>query len=104
MAGSVPALSSPARCAAAKLNRAKRKGLTPAGRERLREAALVHQPWRFSTGPRTPAGKAQSVANGKRRQIGPISVRELRAELDGLKALAREMSSTRDLVLTDGIR
>src|SRR5262245_20964648 len=73
----------PRRVAAGKLNRLKRKGLSPEGRERLRQAALRHQPWRFSTGPRTVEGKAMAAANGKKRQVGFLTVRELRAELAG---------------------
>ncbi len=90
--------SNPRRVAAGKANRAKRKGLTPEGRERLRAAALANAPWRYSTGPTTAAGKAQAARNGKRRQVGPISIRELRAELAELRAQAGEMAETRDLV------
>lgn len=85
----------PKRVAAGKLNRAKRKGLTPGGRERLRQAALRHRPWDHSTGPKTPGGKATAVANGKRRQLGPVSVRELRTGLKDLQAFARDMVDTR---------
>ena len=48
----------PRRVAAGKRNRAKRKGLTPEGRGKLRQSALRHKPWRFSSGPKTPEGKA----------------------------------------------
>src|SRR5437016_5180968 len=61
----------PKRVLAGKLNRAKRLGLTPAGREKLRRLALEHRPWRFSTGPRTPEGKAKVAANGRKSQRGP---------------------------------
>src|SRR5579871_3935548 len=81
-AASVP---NPRRVAAGKRNRAKRKGLTAKGRERLRQAALQNQPWRFSTGPRTPAGKARVAAGARARKKGPLSVRELRAELANLR-------------------
>jgi hypothetical protein len=66
---------SPARSAAGKLNRAKRKGLTPEGRERLRQAVLRTQPWRHSTGPSTPEGKAKVARNGMKRQQGSVSIR-----------------------------
>lgn len=92
--GSKPA-KNPKRVAAGKLNRAKRKGLTPAGRERLRLAALRTRPWMCSTGPTSAAGKAQAVANGKRRQLGPYSVRELRAELTAVYDMTKAMVSTR---------
>jgi hypothetical protein len=88
-------VANPRRVAACRLNLAKRKGLTPEGRERLRQAALKNRPWRFSTGPRTPAGKAKMVINGKKRQLGPRSVREVRADLAGLRALLRDMQTTR---------
>jgi hypothetical protein len=58
-------------------------------------AALKNQPWRFSTGPRTAAGKAQMVLNGKKRQLGPRSVREVRADLAGLRQLLEDMRAAR---------
>jgi hypothetical protein len=85
----------PRRTAAGRLNRQKRKGLTPAGRERLRQAALRNRPWRFATGPRTPAGKARVALNGKIRQLGPRSVREIRRDLAGLRRLVNEMCAAR---------
>ena len=74
----------PRRVAAGKLNRAKRRGLTPAGVERLRQAALRDRPWEHATGPLTQAGKAKSAANGRWRQRGAQSIREVRRELAGL--------------------
>ena len=85
----------PKRVAAGRLNRAKRKGLTPEGRERVRQAALKNQPWRFSTGPRTPEGKAKVAQNGRKRQQGAVSVRQLRAQVADLRRLAAEMRETR---------
>ena len=87
----------PRRVAAGTLNRAKRKGLTPAGREQLRQAALRNQPWRFATGPRTATGKVVAARNGKKRQLGLVSLRELKAELADLRALAGEMREARRL-------
>jgi hypothetical protein len=78
----------PRRVVAGKRNRAKRQGLSLAGRERLRQAAPLHRPSRFSTGPRTPAGKGRVAAACRARKKGPLSVRELRAELAALRALA----------------
>ena len=69
------------RIAAGRRNRQLRGQLTPAGLQRLREAALRHRPWEQSTGPKTPAGRAQSIVNGRRRQVGPISRRQTRAEI-----------------------
>ena len=88
----------PRRIAAGRLNRQKRKGLTPAGRERLRQAALRNRPWRFATGPRTPAGKARVALNGRIRQLGPRSVREIRRDLAGLRKLVSEMGAARATV------
>jgi hypothetical protein len=44
-------------------NWAKRRGLTPEGRERLRAAALRFRPWEHSTGPQTEAGRRRSREN-----------------------------------------
>ena len=88
---------SPARSAAGKANRARRKGLTPEGRDRLRRAALAARPWEYATGPTSPAGKAQAALNGKARQVGPVSVREVRAALADVRALARDMAAARGL-------
>jgi hypothetical protein len=85
----------PKRVLAGRANRGKRAGLSEEGRERLRQTALLHQPWRFSTGPRTAPGKARSAANGRIRQFGPRSVRQVRADLAGLRDLLREMREAR---------
>jgi hypothetical protein len=90
----------PARVAAGRANRLKRKGISPEGRERLRQAALQNQPWRFACGPKTEAGKAKVALNGKKRQIGSRSVREVRAELRAVRALLRQMRQAR--ALADG--
>jgi hypothetical protein len=58
-----------------------KRNLTPEGRQRLREAALRNKPWQYSTGPRTPEGKARVAQNGRWRQRGKKSKREIRAEL-----------------------
>jgi hypothetical protein len=86
--------SNPRRVAAGRANRAKRGPLTPEGRERLRQAALRHRPWEHSTGPRTSAGRAQSVLNGKCRQVGPRSAREVKADLKVVRSLLRAMAQT----------
>jgi hypothetical protein len=88
----------PKRVAAGKLNRQKWRGLTPEGRERLRQAALANQPWQHSTGPRTAAGKVKAAANGKRRQASEHSVREVRRSLAELATLALGLSQARRLV------
>jgi hypothetical protein len=85
----------PKRVAAGKLNHAKRKGLSAKGRERIRQAAIRNRPWIYSTGPTSAAGKAQVKANGKRRQLGVFSVRELRADLQEIKTLVQSMAELR---------
>lgn len=72
---------------------------TPEGREKLRETALRNRPWKFSTGPRTAAGKARVALNGKRRQAGTRSVRELRADLTELKKMSASLREHRQSVL-----
>ena len=77
------------------MNRSKRRGLSVDGRERLREAALANQPWKSSTGPKSIEGKAASAANGKVRQKGLQSVRELRAELAEVHAIIGQLQAMR---------
>ena len=91
----------PRRVAAGKRNRAKRQGLTAEGREKLRQQALVCQPWRQATGPRTPEGKARAAQNGKVRQTDVLSTRTLARELMELQRLLRDMASTRRLLHVD---
>jgi hypothetical protein len=90
----------PKRVAAGRRNRALRGPLTPEGREKLRQAALRNQPWQHSTGPRTPAGRAQSRINGKKgSQKGPLSVREVRAALADVRELIHQMREVRTKLL-----
>ena len=89
----------PKRVEAGRRNRALRRGLTDAGRERLRKAALANRPWEGSTGPRTPEGKARAADNGRSRQAGPVSVRqmksEMRCELAEVYAIIGQMQAMR---------
>jgi len=87
--------ANPRRVAAGRLNRLKRRGLTTEGRERLRQAALRTQPWERSTGPRTPEGKAKAAQNGKYRQQGQQSGRDVRRLLAGLADLVGDMVALR---------
>jgi hypothetical protein len=94
--GSKPlAAPNPKRVAAGRLNWAKRKGLTPEGRERLRRAAHANKPWLLSTGPRTTKGKTVAAANGKTRQLGLLSIRELKTDLRKLRSMMKDMAETR---------
>lgn len=90
-----PSVPNPRRVAAGKRNRAKRRGLTAEGRERLRQSARLSQPWRYATGPRTPEGKARAARNGKARQTGERSTREMTNELVELQHLMHDMAATR---------
>ena len=96
MAGAAPT-ANPRRTTAGRRNRQKRRGLTPAGRERLRQAALAGRPWRFATGPKTAAGKARVAQNGKIRLGGAPSAREMRRQLGALGNLAADMAALRRL-------
>ena len=89
----------PRRQAAGKRNQALRRGLSEAGRDRLREAVLNLRPWELSTGPRSVAGKAIAAANGKRRQKGRYSVRELRQHRQALEARLEPLKQARRTVL-----
>ena len=89
----------PRRQAAGKRNQTLRRGLSEAGRDRLREATLSHRPWELSTGPRSVAGKAIAAANGKRRQKGRYSVRELRQFRMALEARLEPLKQARQTVL-----
>lgn len=93
-----PSSANPRRVAAGRLNRLKRGPLTPEGRERLRRAVLANRPWEASTGPRTARGKALSAANGKLRQKGERSVREVRRSLAEVTGLVSDMAAGRRLV------
>ena len=91
-------MPSPRRVAAGRANRQKRRGPTPEGRERLRQAARANRPWEHTTGPRTPEGKARAARNGKARQKGEQSVREVRRSLAEVVGLAADMAAGRRLV------
>jgi len=77
-----------------KLSRACWKGISAEGLARLRASALKNKPWEHTTGPRTASGKARVAANGKKRQKGAKSVRELRAELREVHELLQVMKES----------
>jgi len=66
---------------------------------RLREAALRNKPWLRSTGPRTAVGKARAALNGKERQLGDVSVRELRCELGDVGCMLERLAAVRQQIL-----
>lgn len=86
---------SSARILAGHRNRQLSGPLTELGRQRLREAALRNRPWQFSTGPRSPDGKARAALNGHRHQANPHSRRQLRAGLAEFAGLMNQMASLR---------
>jgi hypothetical protein len=69
------------------------------GRETLRLTAIANKPWTHATGPKTVIGKARSAANGKRRQKGPVSVRERRRRVADAVGMASSMKALRGAVL-----
>src|SRR5262249_37865589 len=93
-----PKAPNPRRVAAGKRNRAKRQGLTPQGRTKLRQSALAARPWQNATGPRTPEGKARAAQNGKVRQTAEVSTRAIARELAEVNRLMRDMAATRRLL------
>ena len=78
---------------AGRLNRQKRRGISPEGRERLRGIALKYQPWKHAKGPRSALGRAESVINGKRHQKGVISVRERRRQVADVLETVKSMQA-----------
>jgi len=85
----------PARQAAGRAAWAKRRGFTAEGLQRLREAAMKNRPWEHSTGPRTAEGKLKVANNGRKRQAGPVSKRQLLAELAATKSQIGELAAMR---------
>ncbi len=71
------------------------KRWSPEGLDRLRASAMATRPWELTCGPRTAEGKARSSQNGRVRQRGEKSVRELRAELADVFTLMNEMTEAR---------
>jgi hypothetical protein len=71
--------------------------LTPEGRSRLRQSALVNRPWLHSTGPKTPEGKARVAQNGKRCLGTAPSAREVRRQVAAVGDLVADMAALRRL-------
>ncbi len=64
----------------------------------MRASTLKHRPWEHSTGPKTAEGRRQSALNGKRRQMGPISVREARRRVAALEEAFNGAQEARQMV------
>lgn len=71
-------------------------------RQRLRQQCLARQPWRRSTGPRTAEGKAHAAANGRRHRPVPGSLRQLQAEVAGVRELVASMAQLRRSLVGGG--
>ena len=87
MADEGKVISNPKRVQAGRSNRMKRGPLPLESIYRMRDAINRNKPWKRSTGPRTPAGKAIVARNGKVRQINSRSIREIRADICGIMCL-----------------
>ena len=74
-------INNPKRVLAGRINRMKRGPLPLESMSRMRDAINRNKPWKRSTGPRTPAGKAIVARNGKVRQSNSRSIREIRADI-----------------------
>src|SRR5690349_20268271 len=85
-----------------RLNRQKRREVTPEGRKKLRETALKHRPWEHATGPRTAAGKVRCARNGKSRQVGILSIPEMRAISGHVYNVVKEMAALRQTLIGSG--
>ena len=92
----------PRRVFAGQANRTQRPPLSTESRQSLRTRTLQVKPWIASTGPKTTAGKARSSAIGRLRQKGPISVRQLRADLAAAKQLIRAVKRFLAMVRDSG--
>jgi hypothetical protein len=70
----------PARVAAGRVNVLRRRTWNEKQREAARQRALKQQPWRHSTGPRTPIGKQRSASNQLAAAQRRLLIRVLRGE------------------------
>ena len=62
---------------------------------------MKHRPWERSTGPRTPEGKARSSQNGRYRQTGEMSQRQVQRELGDIGQLLAGLAESRRLVFNE---
>lgn len=88
----------PKRQTAGRLNRQKREGLTDAGRQRLRDSAATNRPWQHSTGPKSGLGKLRAAQNGRKRQQGATSIRQMKADLRTATACGVDLSAILEML------
>lgn len=79
-----------------------KRNLSPEGRQRLRENALKYRPWQYSTGPRTPEGKAKVAENGRYRQRGRKSKRAIKMEIQEALATTDQLAELTRLLGESG--
>ena len=90
-----PMGKNPRRVAAGKINDRLRRPWAPEDRQRQRQNCRHLEPWQFSTGPRTTAGKKRAAANGRRNQLKPGSLRHCRASVADVGSLVGQMADLR---------
>ena len=86
---------------AGRVDQLKPRKHTPEGLQRLRETALRNRPWQYTTGPRTPEGKARVAENGRYAQKSEVSRRQMRRELADTRAMVDQMAAVRHLACPD---
>ena len=99
MANEGKVINNPKRVQAGRINRMKRGPLPLESIYRMRDAINRNKPWKRSTGPRTPAGKAKVARNEKVRQINPRSIREIRADICGIMCLIEANRERREALV-----
>lgn len=89
---------SPKRQAAGRLNRQKRRGLTEAGRQKLRESAAKNRPWQHSTGPKSVFGRLRAAQNGRKRPKRTTSIRQMKSDLRAATACGVDLSAILEML------
>ncbi len=87
----MPRMATKRQIQANRRNRRLWKGHSPEGLEKLRQAALLNQPWLKSTGPRTERGKARSSMNALRHGCRSVQAIANRKTLNAALRTVREL-------------
>src|SRR5688572_30612704 len=88
-------VKNPKRVAAGRANRALRQPLSQPSRQKLKDAALAHKPWKHSTGPRTAEGKRRVAGNGRKPARSTDEAAATDPTLATATALLHQVSSLR---------